>query len=75
MLHAWYSHRQRELSGIVVYRSAVDDDKVVVATEISRDRDYPGAWPDVEYCGPVTEYVRRAEPLHPGLAMPMKNPI
>jgi hypothetical protein len=58
-LHAWYSRGQERVSGAVVYLG--EDGSEVVCTDVNKDivTDSAINWPDAEYCGRVTKYLRR----------------
>ena len=56
-MYAWFSEKQAELTGIVVYEAA--DGSQVECTEVAPKEGFVSRWADAEYRGEVRSYVTR----------------
>lgn len=57
-MHAWYSQKQAELYGTVIYLSA-DSNQPIEVSSVTDSKDNHGlVWSDLEYIGPVTKFLK-----------------
>jgi len=57
ILFGWYSEQQaKNIDSLVVYRG--ENGKEVTLTQISANRNHGSCWPDMQFKGMVTDYVK-----------------